>query len=188
MEIIDFKNRVSKKANLKTGVISMIFIFFVLILLMMLLILDKPKSFGIIHYLMILLFVILLVGFWKQSYYLFLYKIKKSDQVVNYKIEPLNIKLKSYFQNGLYSKFSSNYLGVKIEFKINNQKKQIIYPFQNYDLSLSPSIRYKAIQEINRELTKIKQLEVSYLNNSGIVIDCTTNIDKMVKKITKSYQ
>lgn len=93
---------------------------------MMLLILDKPKSFGIIHYLMILLFVILLVGFWKQSYYLFLYKIKKSDQVVNYKIEPLNIKLKSYFQNGLYSKFSSNYLGVKIEFKINNQKKQII--------------------------------------------------------------
>ena len=28
MEIIDFKNRVSKKANLKTGVISMIFYFF----------------------------------------------------------------------------------------------------------------------------------------------------------------
>ena len=188
MTIVDFKKRVYKEANLKTSCISIILIFCILIVMSLFLILSDHNSLGFIFYSMILLFLILFVGVWKQSYYLFLYNIKESDRVIELNIEPTNMKLKAHFNSGFFNKFASDYFGVIIEFQINSHKKRIIYPFHNNSLSLSPSIRYKAIQDINRELSKIKHLEVSYLNNSGVITESTANIDKIVHKIKKSYQ
>lgn len=62
------------------------------------------------------------------------------------------------------------YFGLKIYFNLNNMKNLLIYPFLKDGLSLSPSIRNRAYQEITNELSKIENIEVSYLKSINVIV------------------
>lgn len=186
MNITDYKNRVYKKTNLKIGAIALIIITIVLGILAIFLILGDPNSFIFVVSFMIFLFLILMAGLWKQIYYLFIYRINDTDQIIRIEIEPYKISLKPYFDSGLFSKFGSSYLGVKIQYKLDNKKHQLIFPFLKEDVSLYPRNRYTVYQEIIGKLSQIENLTVAYLRSSKVIINSTTNIESIVTKVVKS--
>lgn len=187
MKIDDYKKRVFKTAKLKVNSIAILAIIIMIGILAISLILGNPEYSVFILILIGIFSLILLVGVWKQLYYLFLHKINDDDQVVDLALEPYKISLKPYFDGGLFSKYGSSYLGVRILYRIGNKKYQLIYPFMKHDLSLYPENRYKVYHEISNKLNQVDNLKVSYLSNSKVIIDSTINIENMVFKIVKSY-
>lgn len=187
MDIKAIKNRIYKRAQLKMSLVSMTILFFIIAILTSLLFFIKEDIKPLVIILITLLTVIFLTGLWKQIYYLFLHKINDNDMVTRITIEPHKFKLKAYFGENLWSKYSSNYLGLVIFFKIDNKTIKIIYPFKN-DLSLSASIRYKVVINILNKVSQIEKMDVSYLNSSKVIAECSINIERDIKKVYKSIQ
>ncbi|HAX03013.1 MAG: hypothetical protein A2Y45_06230 [Tenericutes bacterium GWC2_34_14] len=186
MKIDDYKKRVFKTANLKVNIIAIFAIIIMIGILAIFLITGNPEYSVYILILIGIFSLILLVGVWKQLYYSFLHKINDDDQVVDLAIKPYKISLKPYFDRGLFSKYGSSYLGVRILYRIDDKKYQLIYPFMKQDLSLYPENRYKVYHEISNKLFQIENLKLSYLSNSKVIIDSTINIENMVFKIVNS--
>ena len=117
---------------------------------------------------------------------MFIYRIDDTDQIIKIEIEPCKISLKPYFDSGLFSKFGSSYLGVKIQYKVDNKKHQLIYPFLKEDVNLYPRNRYTVYHEIIGKLSQIENLTVAYLRSSKVIMNSTTNIESIVSKVVKS--
>jgi len=187
LDIKAIKNRIYKRTQLKMSLILVIILFFILVILISLLFLIQKDIKPLVISLITLFTIIFLAGLWKQIYYLFLHKINDNDTITTTTIEPKKIKLKSYFGENLWSKYSSTYLGLVIYFKIDNKTIKIIYPFKN-DLSLSASIRYKVVINILNKVSQIEKMDVSYLNSSKVITKCSKDIERDIKKVYKSFQ
>lgn len=186
MKTTDYKKRVYKNANVKNSIIAMIIASTALGALAIFFIFGDPKSSKYVILLMIIFILILLLGLWKQLYYLFIYRINDTDHIINIEIEPHKISLKPYFDGCLFSKYGSSYLGVKIQYKVDNKKHQLVYPFLKDDVNLYPRNRYKVYHEIIAKLSQIENLTVAYLRSSKVIINSTTNIESIVTKVVKS--